>query len=95
MWLGLKLLLFFCSPALGMTAVSQDTLDLYPGQKGSLICRTETRTAPRPLKIYYIRVDLTCHNLEIFTLPGEDPDGDGPAESTDGQLVYWIASHTT
>ncbi len=61
---------------------AQDTIDLYKPQKGSLIYWTETRTVPRPLKIYCLRLDLTCPDLELFTLPGVDPDGKGPAEST-------------
>jgi hypothetical protein len=82
MWFGVGFLLLFCFPGFGMIAECQDTLDLNPGQKGTLICWTETRTAPRRLKIYCIRVDLTCRNLEVFTLTGEDPDGEGPAESS-------------
>lgn len=64
------------------TVAGQDTIDLYKDKRGSLICWTETRSTPRPLKIYYLRVDLTCPNLEVLTMPGDDPDGDGPAEST-------------
>jgi exopolysaccharide biosynthesis protein len=60
---------------------AQDTIDLYKSSKGSLICWTETKTNPRPLKIYYLRLDLTCKELDLFTLPGDDPDGTGPAES--------------
>jgi hypothetical protein len=61
---------------------SQDTLDLFPAEKGSLVCWTETRTVPRPLKIYYLRIDLASRDLEVFTMTGEDPDGNGPAESS-------------
>ncbi len=76
-------LAFFIILALPVHTVSaQDTIDLYKPQKGSLICWSEIRSIPRPLRIYYLRLDLTCHDLELFTLPGDDPDGDGPAEST-------------
>ncbi len=63
-------------------SAAQDTLDLFPQKKGSLICWSETRTAPRPLRIHYLRLDLNCPDLELITLPGDDPDGAGPAEST-------------
>lgn len=65
-----------------MIAKSQDTVDLYPDHAGALLCWTEVRTEPRPLRIHYLRVDLTCPYLEVFTLTGDDPDGEGPAEST-------------
>lgn len=71
--------IFFLSFQAG---VAQDTLDLFPPEKGSLVCWHETRTLPRPLRIHYLRLNLACHNLELFTMPGKDPDGDGPAEST-------------
>jgi hypothetical protein len=60
---------------------SQETLDLYPDQPGSLSCWTEIRSDPRPLRIYFLRIDLNIKKLEVVTLPGEDPDGKGPAES--------------
>ena len=63
------------------TVSAQDTLDLFPEQHGSLQYWTQTLTTPRPLKIHYLRADLTCPGLEVFTLPGNDPDGSGPAES--------------
>ena len=69
-------LLLFCSFGFG-----QDVLDLFPEKPGSLVCWTETRTAPRPLKIYYLKAALNASGLEAFALPGNDPDGPGPAES--------------
>jgi len=33
------------------------------------------------LRIYFLRIDLSIKKLEVITLPGEDPDGTGPAES--------------
>jgi hypothetical protein len=68
--------------AAGQWVRCQDTTDLYPAIAGSLVCQTETRSLPRPLRIYSIRVDLTCRSLEVCTLTGADPDGPGPAEST-------------
>ncbi len=64
------------------TGDAQDTLDLYPARKGALICWTETLSSPRPLKIYYLKLDLTCPDLELISMPGEDPDGPGSAESS-------------
>jgi hypothetical protein len=62
-------------------ALGQSVLDLVPDQPGALTCWTETRSAPRPLRIYYLKVALNAPGLEVFTLPGDDPDGPGPAES--------------
>ncbi|MFA6128133.1 MAG: phosphodiester glycosidase family protein [Bacteroidales bacterium] len=76
-----KVLLILLSLS-GYIAEGQDTTDLNPTQKGTLTCWTEVRSEPRPLRIYYLRADLTCRNLEVFTLTGEDPDGQGPAESS-------------
>jgi exopolysaccharide biosynthesis protein len=59
----------------------QEALDLFPDQPGALTCWTEIRTAPRPLRIHYLKVSLKAPGLEVFALPGEDPDGSGPAES--------------
>jgi hypothetical protein len=63
---------------------AQERVDLFPEQPGSLICWTETRTDPRPLRIYYLKVSLKVPELEVGTFSGDDPDGAGPAES---QLV--------
>lgn len=41
----------------------------------------ETRTAPRPLQIHLLRVDLHSSHCEIIALIADDPDGDGPADS--------------
>lgn len=74
--LGIVGLLLICS-----IGFCQEILDLFPDQPGSLICWTEIRQTPRPLRIYYLKVALNAPGLEVFTLPGEDPDGPGPAES--------------
>jgi hypothetical protein len=79
--LRLQLAVFGLFTLLFRVGVAQDTTDLYPSNKGSLVCWTESCTSPRPLKIHFLKVDLT-DGLEVFTLPGEDPDGNGPAEST-------------
>jgi hypothetical protein len=69
-------LLLLCGSGFG-----QDVLDLFPEKPGSLVCWAETRTVPRPLKIYYLKATLNASGLEAFALPGDDPDGPGPAES--------------
>ncbi len=73
--------LFFGLILFSSIGLCQDVLDLLPDQPGSLICRTETRSDPRPLRIHYLKVALNNPKLEVITLPGEDPDGLGPAES--------------
>ncbi len=60
---------------------AQERVDLFPEQPGSLICWTETRTDPRPLRIHYLKVSLKVPELEVGTFSGDDPDGAGPAES--------------
>lgn len=62
-------------------AVGQSVLDLVPDRPGTLTCWSETRSAPRPLRIHYLRVDMKTPTLEVLTLTGDDPDGAGPAES--------------
>ena len=62
-------------------AVGQSVLDLVPDQPGALTCWTETRSSPRPLRIHHLKVALDTRRLDVFTLPGDDPDGAGPAES--------------
>lgn len=69
-------LLLFCCCGFG-----QEFLDLFPEKPGALVCWAETRSTPRPLKIYYLKVALTAAALEVFAIPGDDPDGSGPAES--------------
>ncbi len=63
------------------TGHAQETIDLFPDEPGELICWTEARSDPRPVKIHFLRVNLQSRALEVFALPGDDPDGDGPAES--------------
>ncbi|HBB91807.1 MAG TPA: hypothetical protein DC042_08825 [Bacteroidales bacterium] len=60
---------------------SQDTLDLFPTHPGSLVCWLESLDKPRLLKVYCVKVELTDPSLQVITMPGEDPDGEGPAES--------------
>lgn len=74
--LGILALLLFVG-----AGFSQDALDLFPDQPGALTCWTEIRTMPRPLRIHYLKISLTAPGIELFAIPGEDPDGSGPAES--------------
>jgi hypothetical protein len=74
--LGVLALILFSGLAPG-----QGILDLVPDEPGALTCWTETRSAPRPLRIHHLKVALNTPRLEVFALPGDDPDGPGPAES--------------
>ena len=66
----------------GFLCRAQDTLDLFRARPGSLVCWTETRTEPRPLKLRFIRADMACTGFRPAVFTGDDPDGDGPAESS-------------
>ena len=46
-----------------------------------LLCWPETWQTPRPVAFYVLRVDLHHPDVEVFTLLGDDPDGEGPAEA--------------
>jgi hypothetical protein len=59
----------------------QDTIDLYPDHPGSLLYWSEARESPRLLKIFCLKVNLQDPELQVITISGEDPDGEGPAES--------------
>ena len=65
----------------GLKGFGQDTLDLFPDSPGALIAWQESLSQPRTLKVFFIRVDLTNPHLRVVTIPGRDPDGEGPAES--------------
>jgi hypothetical protein len=39
------------------------------------------RDQPRPLQIHTLRIDLRDPRVEVFTMIGDDPDGEGPAEA--------------
>jgi len=41
----------------------------------------QVRDQPRPLQIHTLRIDLHDPRVEVFTMIGDDPDGDGPAEA--------------
>jgi hypothetical protein len=60
---------------------AREILDLYPERPGALVCWTENRTDPRPLQICFLKIALNVKELEVLALPGDDPDGPGPAES--------------
>lgn len=66
---------------IGRPGNGQETRDLFPEQPGALICWTETRSNPRPLSLSFLKIALNAKGLEVIALPGEDPDGPGPAES--------------
>jgi hypothetical protein len=73
---GIVALALFCC-----VGICQEPRDLLPERPGALTCWSEIRSDPRPIRIYYLRVALNERSLEVFALPGEDPDGPGPAES--------------
>jgi len=58
-----------------------EIMDLLPGRPGTLTCWTETGSDPRPIRIHFLRIVLDTGVVDVLTLPGEDPDGEGPAES--------------
>lgn len=58
-----------------------EIIDLLPEEPGALFCWTETLSNPRPLKTHFLMINLTSKDLEVITMSGDDPDGDGPAES--------------
>lgn len=72
---ALALVLICCS------GFCREVVDLLPEKPGALQYWTEARSVPRPLKIHFLKVALTASALEVFAIPGGDPDGDGPAES--------------
>lgn len=37
---------------------------------------------PRPVQLHFIRLDLESPDYEVFTIVGDDPDGEGPAEAS-------------
>lgn len=53
-----------------------------PGNTAPIACWSETRTAPRPLRIHFLKFDLRSPDYEVCALLSDDPDGDGPAEAT-------------
>jgi hypothetical protein len=73
---GIAVLVLICC-----SGYARETLDLFPDQPGLLICWTEIETAPRPIRIYFLKVALDTEALEVMAMPGDDPDGAGPAES--------------
>jgi hypothetical protein len=58
-----------------------EIVDLFPEKPGTLTCWTETGSEPRPTRTHFLKVALGSGVLEVLALPGEDPDGEGPAES--------------
>ena len=76
LFLGTICLFFICR-----AGYAREIIDLFPEKPGALFCWTETLSKPRPLKTHFLMVDLATKNLEVIAIPGDDPDGDGPAES--------------
>ncbi len=72
---------------------SQEILDLFPEQPGALSCWNEIRSDPRPLRIYFLKIVLDNEELEVIAIPGEDPDGEGPAESQLTQPAILLKKH--
>ncbi len=60
---------------------SREVRDLFPDHPGALIYFSETLSEPRPVRLHFLSVDLRSKILEVVALTGEDPDGEGPAES--------------
>ena len=60
---------------------AKEIIDLFPDHPGALFCWIETYSNPRPLKASFLMIDLTSEDLEVISIPGDDPDGGGPAES--------------
>ncbi|MBF0245439.1 MAG: phosphodiester glycosidase family protein [Planctomycetes bacterium] len=50
-------------------------------QELPLVLWTERRSAPDPLAIHVLRIDLTAPQLEVVSMIADDPDGAGPAEA--------------
>lgn len=53
-----------------------DAQDMAP-----LIHWIETWQTPRPVVFHFLRVDVRSPGHEVFTVIGDDPDGEGPAEA--------------
>jgi len=60
-------------------------LDRPPGadlkEAQPLIYWSESWWTPRPVRFYFLRIDLRNPEYEVFTILADDPDGDGPAEA--------------
>jgi hypothetical protein len=84
------LIAVFCLLVVGRTAWSDEpataprppALQLQRTSPVESICfAEETRSAPRPLAILRLTVDLQRQDIELAVAAGEDPDGDGPVEA--------------
>ena len=74
--LGIVFLFF-----IGSHVHAREITDLFPEKPGELFCWKESITAPRPIRMNFIMINLDSKDLEIIAIPGDDPDGNGPAES--------------
>jgi len=61
---------------------SQATSGLVWNLPSGVAYRLDVRTAPRPLRIHVLEIDLQQADLELDVVAGNDPDGDGPVEAT-------------
>ena len=48
-------------------------------QQHGITYALEVRTAPRPLRIHRLKIDMSNPRIELATALADDPDGDGPA----------------
>lgn len=46
-----------------------------------VVCWHESWQTPRPVHVYFLKIDLESSEYEVLTLLSEDPDGNGPAEA--------------
>ena len=58
-------------------APTDDERKKYP-----IICWSETKKKPVPLKIYFLQLNLKNKDYELVTITSTDPDGKGPLEGT-------------
>ena len=61
-------------------AFSQDALGAKWRLPEGVRYEHKVRQEPRPLQIHILEIDLRESHLSFEVIPGEDPDGDGPAE---------------
>lgn len=72
--------LWFIDPAAAQ-APSVETRSQRTSPVESIDFAEEARTAPRPLAILRLTVDLHRADIDLAVAAGEDPDGEGPVEA--------------
>lgn len=60
---------------------TRDAPQAVGGAGAACVFWRDLRTAPRPLRIHVLRVDLAGTNVRVEACLAPDPDGDGPAEA--------------